>query len=169
MIYESDLPVHNDFASVPIVLDMKRDFNGTDQQVFEELMKRIRNETRSAKFQCRALGWNWLMGSYFFALIKPVLAWKPNKIMAEFTAVFSNVPGPLTPYVLNPPGGQSHKVSSLYYFVPGAARMGFSISAITHAGKLRVGALCDTSYFQQKVEGSRDFIQAYETNFNRCL
>jgi hypothetical protein len=30
MIYESDLPVHNDFASVPIVLDMKRDFNGTD-------------------------------------------------------------------------------------------------------------------------------------------
>jgi hypothetical protein len=55
----------------------------------------------------------------------------------------------LTPYIIDQYGGKRHIVSSLYYFVPGAARMGFSISAITHAGKLKLGALCDTSYFNK--------------------
>jgi hypothetical protein len=50
MTKESDMTVKNDFASVPIVLNLARDFEGDDKQVFTELMSRIRKETRSAKF-----------------------------------------------------------------------------------------------------------------------
>jgi hypothetical protein len=50
MTKETDMSVSNNFASVPIVLNLARDFEGDNQQVFKELMARIKSETRSAKF-----------------------------------------------------------------------------------------------------------------------
>ena len=75
------------------------------------------------------------MKSYFMAMIKPLLAWQPWKVMTGFTAIFSTVPGPTTPYVICPDyNDRKLYVRRLYYFVPGAARMALSISALTHAG-----------------------------------
>ena len=103
------------------------------------------------------------MGTYLFPLIKPLLAWNPSSIMSYSTAVFSSVPGPVTPFVLD-----GHKVKSLYYFVPGAGRIGISISAITQAGQLRLGLLSDSSYFMGRETAPKEFVASFERHFVEC-
>ena len=131
---DADMPIYNDFACVPITLDLAQDIpSSTPDAVFKEVMARLKKQTRNAKFMGTAVGWSWLMGTYLFPLIKPILAWDPSSILSYSTAVFSSVPGPVTPFLLDD-GVRKHKVKSLYYFVPGAGRIGLSISAITQAG-----------------------------------
>ena len=81
--------------------------------------------------------------------------------MTGFTAIFSPVPGPLTPYVINY-DEKRLEVTHIYYFVPGAARMAFSLSALTHAGELKMGLLCDKSYFKGDEGEHRRFMTSFE-------
>jgi len=164
---DKDFPIYNDFACVPLILDLVRDFaEDYKAGLFKEVMRRMKAQTRSKKFQGTALGWDWLMKSYFMAMIKPLLAWQPWKVMTGFTAIFSTVPGPITPYIINRTyNDKSIIVRRLYYFVPGAARMALSISALTHAGELKVGILCDTSYFGGDATAHKKFLEIYEQKF----
>jgi len=54
--------------------------------------------------------------------------------------VFSNVPGPKSPFTFD-----SKKAKKLFFFVPGLSQVGSGISIISHADIIKIGCMADTS------------------------
>lgn len=84
-------------------------------------------------------------GMYYFikvALILPTLVLKhaSNFLCEKMSMVYSNVPGPKVPWVIN--GSKSRRV---FFFVPGLANIASGISIMSHVDVFKVGCVSDES------------------------
>ena len=74
--------------------------------------------------------------------------------------VFSNVPGPKTPWVIN-----GSKANRLMFFVPGLANLGAGISIISHADVFKFGCIGDLS----EIPNPKEIIELFEKNTDKLL
>jgi hypothetical protein len=72
--------------------------------------------------------------------------------------VFSNVPGPKTPFVFT--GAECTK---MMFMVPGLASIATGISIISHVDTFKIGCISDLAY----VEYPQEVIDIFERNFDK--
>jgi hypothetical protein len=124
-----DFELRNDFAMMMITLDLDTDFN----KCLAKVQKRMDALKKSIE----------PYGMYYFikiSLLLPVFILKTasNFLCDKMSLVFSNVPGPKNPWVIN--GVKSKKV---FFFVPGMAGIASGISIMSHVDVFKVGCVGD--------------------------
>jgi len=72
------------------------------------------------------IGFYYMM-KYFVGLLRYKMVNDPSRICNNYTSVFSCVPGPKKPWVI-----QDVNVHEVFYFVPGAGALGCGIGVLTH-------------------------------------
>jgi NRPS condensation-like uncharacterized protein len=124
-----DFEIENDFSLLSITLDLENEFS--------EGLKQVKRRMDAVKKSIEPFGMYYLIG---LALMLPSLLTKlATAFLADkMTLVFSNVPGPKTPWTI-----LGKKVKSLMFFVPGLANIGSGLSIISHADVFKIGCVGD--------------------------
>ncbi len=83
-----------------------------------------------------------------------------RKFSNNVSMVFSNVPGPKTPYTF-----LGKKSKRLFFFVPGLGEVGCGISVVSHASMVKIGCIADTS----NIENPSEMIKIFEKNYDKLM
>jgi hypothetical protein len=154
----SELRLGNDFACLPFEFNFPK-----NRQIssLKEVVAGIRRQVRSANSIFLAWGFYYMM-NYFVSLLRYNMQRRPYNICANYTCVFSCVPGPRKPWRF-----QGLQVRELYYLVPGAGDLGCGIGVITHGDHCQIAVGCDARYFPNSTEVT--FIQEFERIFEQGI
>lgn len=85
-----------------------------------------------------------------------ITLWQGDKL----SMVFSNVPGPKTPYTFI-----GKKTKKIFFFVPGMGEVASGISIISHGNVVKIGCISDTS----NIEKPAEMIHMFEQNYDKLM
>jgi len=110
---------------------------------------------------------NSLMPSGYEGIVSIVVAFPPIFsviavwiLVDKATAVFSNVPGPKTPYIYN--GKQTNKVIAM---IPGLSDLAFGVSAVSHSDKLTMTLQADNAF----IANTKELAVLLEANYKKYI
>jgi diacylglycerol O-acyltransferase len=122
---KEDFELKNDFAMMKIPLDL------TDN--FQDSLSKVKTRMNALKNSIEPYGMYYFLKVALF-LPNLILKHANNFLCDKMSIVFSNVPGPKVPWVIN--GAKSRKT---FFFVPGLANIASGISVMSHVDIFKIG------------------------------
>lgn len=140
-----DVKLENKFAAIPVSVPLRPTMEEAYPAV-KEASKHIKNSFSSF---CFIYGSYWIQkvaGMFSARLLQKNML---NSISEKFTLAFTNVPGPIKPFLYHDENGRIIQTiqSTTYISLPG--RIGFSVACTSFCNSIKISASCDENMLQQ--------------------